>query len=125
MMAPLRIALLLNELKGMFAMKTETILNEIRELNFSYLLLAKHMIREDREQAMYRLGLSEGLADTLDALTTAQVMRMAATNMLICRFRFDDEIVWNLLTSHGKEHNQSVGGVHAAILMSGMLAEVA
>jgi len=39
----------------------EQLLEEVREVNLAYLVLAQHMIRADLSQAMYRLGVSEGL----------------------------------------------------------------
>jgi flagellar transcriptional activator FlhD len=103
-------------------MNTDQILNEIREANLSYLLLAQNMIRSDREQALYRLGLSEEVADMVAGLTTAQVLKIAASNMLMCSFRFDDHLVWSLLGSESRDKNSDVAGVHAAILMSGRSA---
>jgi flagellar transcriptional activator FlhD len=103
-------------------MKSEHLLEEIREANLSYLMLAQRMVREDRVQALYRLGLTEEIANVIERLTAGQILKIAASNMLICRFRFDDQMVWDLLTSHGKDRN--VSGVHAAILMSSKLAEV-
>ena len=97
--------------------KGSRLLEEIREANLSYLLLAQQLIREDRPEALFRLGISEEVADVIASLTTAQVLRIASSNMLMCRFRFDDEVVWNLLTSHSKE--KSISGMHAAILMAG------
>ncbi len=97
--------------------KSSRLLEEIREANLSYLLLAQQLIREDRPEALFRLGISEEVADVIASLTTAQVLRIASSNMLMCRFRFDDEVVWNLLTSHSKE--KSISGMHAAILMAG------
>ena len=44
-------------------MNTEQILAEIREANLSYLMLAQSLIRTDREQALFRLGVSEETAD--------------------------------------------------------------
>ena len=41
-------------------MNTEQILAEIREANLSYLMLAQSLIRADREQALFRLGISDG-----------------------------------------------------------------
>ena len=40
------------------AMTNDQILAEIRETNLSYLMLAQSLIRSDREQALFRLGLS-------------------------------------------------------------------
>ena len=109
-------------------MNTETMLDEIRDANLTYLMLAQALIRKDRAQALFRLGLSEEVADMVASLTAGQILKIAATNMVMCTFRFDDQVVWNLLTSHGAKGAQAdrgVSGVHAAILMSGQLAAAA
>ena len=71
---------------------------------------------EDRAEAIIRLGISDDVAGIIEKLTTAQVLKIASTNMLMCRFRFDDTIVWNLLTNTTKD--RAVTGMHAAILMT-------
>ena len=98
-------------------------LDDIREANLTYLILAQRLLQHDRAEAMFRLGVSEDVADILANLSTAQVVKIAATNMLMCRFRFDDALVWNLLT--GTKGDRGVGGVHAAILMATSVAEAA
>ena len=50
-------------------MTTEQILAEIREANLSYLMLAQSLIRADREQALFRLGVSEDTATLIGTLT--------------------------------------------------------
>ncbi len=107
-------------------MNTEQILAEIREANLSYLMLAQSLIRADRDQALYRLGVSEETANLIGMLTPAQMMKIASGNTLLCRFRMDDDIVWSLLTSHGKSAaNDSVSRLHASILMAGRHQEAA
>ncbi len=107
-------------------MNADQILAEIREANLSYLMLAQSLIRADREQALYRLGISEDTATMIGGLSSAQIMKIAQTNTLLCRFRMDDEIVWNLLTSHGKSSaNDGTARLHAAILMAGRHQEAA
>lgn len=107
-------------------MNADQILAEIREANLSYLMLAQSLIRADRDQALYRLGIGEETANMIAVLTSAQIMKIAQTNTLLCRFRMDDDIVWNLLTSHGKTAaNDQVGRLHAAILMAGRHQEAA
>ena len=107
-------------------MNADQILLEIREANLSYLMLAQSLIRSDRDQALYRLGISEENAALLAMLTPAQMMKITAGNTLLCRFRMDDDLVWNLLTSHGKSAaNQGVAGLHASILMAGRHQEAA
>ncbi len=106
-------------------MNADQILMEIREANLSYLMLAQSLIRADREQALFRLGISEDTAAMLNTLTPAQIMKIAASNTLLCRMRVDDDLVWSLLTNHGKSSNDSVTRLHANILMAGRHQEAA
>jgi flagellar transcriptional activator FlhD len=106
-------------------MNADQVLMEIREVNLSYLMLAQNLIRSDREQALFRLGLSEEAANMLAILTPAQIMKMASSNTLLCRMRIDDDLVWSLLTSHSKSANDSVTRLHANILMAGRHQEAA
>jgi flagellar transcriptional activator FlhD len=107
-------------------MNSEQILTEIREANLAYLMLAQNLIRADREQAMYRLGISEENAQMLELLTPSQLMRVASGNTLLCRFRIDDELVWGLLTNHAKTATNDVTNrLHASILMAGRHQEAA
>lgn len=107
----------------------ERLMSEIRDANLSYLILAQRLIRADKPQALYRLGLSEGIADVLDALTPSQLLKLSAGSMLMCRFRFDDEMIWSLLTDHGRNGEKEPAGersaarLHASILMAGNYAE--
>lgn len=107
-------------------MDTTQILAEIREANLSYLMLAQSLIRADREQALFRLGVSEDTANMITTLTPAQMMKVAGGNTLLCSFRMSDDLVWSLLTSHGKSaSNDSVSRLHASILMAGRHQEAA
>ncbi len=107
-------------------MNTEQILAEIREANLSYMMLAQSLIRTDREQALFRLGVSEETAALLEILSPAQMMKIAASNTLLCRMRVDDDLVWSLLTNHGKSAaNEGVSRLHASILMAGRHREAA
>ena len=62
----------------------------------------------------------------ISLLTPAQMMKIAAGNTLLCKFRMDDELVWGLLTSHGKSaSNDTTTRLHASILMAGRHQEAA
>ena len=107
-------------------MNKDQILAEIREANLSYLMLAQSLIRADREQALFRLGISEESAALIALLTPAQMMKIASGNTLLCRFRMDDDLVWGLLSTHGKSAaTESVSRLHASILMAGRHQEAA
>jgi flagellar transcriptional activator FlhD len=107
-------------------MTSEQILAEIREANLSYLMLAQSLVRHDKEQALFRLGLNEDNANLINTLSPAQMMKIASCNTLLCRFRMDDDMVWNLITSHGKgAANDGMSRLHASILLAGRHAEAA
>lgn len=107
-------------------MTNEQLLAEIREANLTYLMLAQSMIRKDKAEAVFRLGLNEEAADILSALSSAQVLKLASRNTLLCSFRVDDELVWSLLTNHSanKIGNEATNTLHANILMASRVSEV-
>ena len=107
-------------------METSQILAEIREANLSYMMLAQSLIRNDRETALFRLGVSEETAAILEVLSPAQMMKIASGNTLLCRMRVDDDLVWSLLTNHGRgAANDTTSRLHASILMAGRHQEAA
>jgi flagellar transcriptional activator FlhD len=95
--------------------------NDIKEVNLAYLILAQNMVRGDRETAIFRLGISDEIADIISRLTPGQVLKMAGSDMLLCSFRFDDALLLDLLANH--ERDRGVGHVHAAILAAGKPVE--
>ncbi|MES2949703.1 MAG: flagellar transcriptional regulator FlhD [Pseudomonadota bacterium] len=106
-------------------MTNDQMLTEIREANMTYLMLAQNLIRQDLPEALFRLGMSEESAQLIGTLSPAQIMKIASCNMLLCRFRVDDDMVWNLLTNHSvnKVDNDATTKLHASILMAGRYAE--
>lgn len=93
----------------------------IRDINLTYLMLAQQIIKEDKSAAIFRLGLSQDLVDVLVKLTPPQIIKMAASNMLLCRFRFDEKLLHNLVTDYSKDRLMAQS--HAAILMSAQAVE--
>ncbi len=106
-------------------MTDEQMTAEIRETNLTYLMLAQNLIRKDKAEAQFRLGISEESADLIAALSPAQISKIASSSMLLCRFRMDDEVVWSLLTNQAarKVDNDATTRLHASILMAGRFAE--
>jgi flagellar transcriptional activator FlhD len=100
----------------------ESMLAEIREANLTYLILAQRMLRADRAQGMFRLGIGEDVATIVETLTTAQMIKIAGTSFLMCKLRFDDRMVWDLITGHDE---LAMKGAHAAILLARALPEAA
>lgn len=97
-------------------MNSNEIIREIREINLSYLLLAQQLVRESRAEAMVRLGVGNEVAEIINDLTPSQLSRLATSNMLLCRFRFDDHVILSALTHHAKVRDMTQ--THAAILLA-------
>jgi flagellar transcriptional activator FlhD len=95
-------------------MSKDKLFDEIRDANLNYLLLAQAMIREDRAAAVYRLGICDELAELLDTLSPAQLMKIASSSTLLCRFRYDDHLILDMLVSHSRD--KQMARTHAAIL---------
>lgn len=95
----------------------ETPVNEIGDLNLSYLLLAQRLVKEDLDVAMFRLGLSREIVDLLGKLSLSQLVKLASSSLLICRLRFDDPAILSALTEDNK--SLSLQQAHAAIVLSG------
>ncbi|MFN7711258.1 MAG: flagellar transcriptional regulator FlhD [Curvibacter sp.] len=106
-------------------MSDEQLNADIREANLTYLMLAQNLIRKDKAEAQFRLGISEESADLMAALSPAQLSKIASSSMLLCRLRMDDNVVWSLLTNHTtrKVDNDTTTRLHASILMAGRHVE--
>jgi flagellar transcriptional activator FlhD len=107
-------------------MNDDQLTQDIRDANLTYLMLAQNVIRKDKAEALFRLGISEESANLIAMLSPAQIVKIASSPMLLCRFRVDDDLVWGLLTNHkaaAKVNNESTTRLHASILMAGRFAE--
>lgn len=96
-------------------------LTEIKEVNLSYLLLVQRLLREDKAMGMFRMGVSQEMADVLSNLTLAQTVKLSASNQILCRFRFDDHAFLSALADKGRSAATTLA--HAAIVMAGQPAE--
>ena len=97
-------------------MNPEQMTEEIREVNLSYMLLARQMVQQDKASAIYRLGISKEVADIIDNLSHGQILKMVSANLLLCRFRIDDRLILEMLANNNRSHAMSQS--HAAILMA-------
>lgn len=102
-------------------MNENDIMSEIKDANLNYLMLAQQLIRSDKDTAMFRLGISKDIADLLEGLSNLQLLKLANTNMMLARFRFDDSAILGMLTNYTK--NASQAHLHTAVLMAGQPAE--
>lgn len=97
-------------------MYTSELLKHIYDINLSYLLLAQRLIVQDKASSMFRLGISEEMADTLAILTLPQMVKLAETNQLVCHFRFDDHHTVTRLTQDSRVDD--LQQIHTGIMLS-------
>jgi flagellar transcriptional activator FlhD len=102
-------------------MTPNDMMTEIRDANLSYLMLAQQMIRADKATAIFRLGIAKEIADLIEGLNNAQILKLAGSNMMLARFRFEDSSILCMLTNYNKE--RALAHSHAAILMAGQAVE--
>lgn len=95
--------------------------SEIKDANLSYMLLAQQMIKDDKVASIFRLGVSEEMADLIAGLTPAQIMKMSSSNMMLYRFRFDERLLLNMISDFNKDRMMSQA--HATILMTAQPVE--
>ncbi len=76
-----------------------SVMDDIREVNLSYLVLARRMLHEDFNAALLRLGFSEDVANLLRNMSSSQLVKMANCGNVLCRFRFDDYTTLSSLTT--------------------------
>ncbi len=89
---------------------------EISDLNLTYMLLAQKLLRQDRAAAMFRLGITRELADMLVGMSLSQIVRLAATNFVLCGFRLDDVPVVGSMVQDSKDH--ALQQAHLSILLA-------
>jgi flagellar transcriptional activator FlhD len=102
-------------------MKANELTAEIKDLNLTYLMLAQQMVIADKDMAIFRLGISKDIADILEVLTPGQILKLANSNMMLCRIRFDDNLVFGMLANYTKD--KLMAQSHATILFSGQPVE--
>jgi flagellar transcriptional activator FlhD len=84
-------------------MKSSDLATEIKESNLTYLLLAQQMVIADKDMAIFRLGISRDIADILEVLTPGQILKLSNSNMMLCRIRFDDNMVFGMPANYSKD----------------------
>lgn len=101
-------------------MNETEMMSEIKDANLNYLMLAQQMIRADKATAIFRLGVSDDIADLIEGLSNFQILKLSSSNMMLARFRFEDSAILNMLTDYTKD--RALANAHSAILLSGQPA---
>ncbi|WP_136255287.1 flagellar transcriptional regulator FlhD [Onishia niordana] len=97
-------------------MINQQLLDEIQDLNLSYLLLAQRMLADDRSMAMFRLKVDEEMADLLVSLSARQLGQLSRTNQLLCQLSLNDADQLQTLVQQRREHG--LAQTHTSMLLS-------
>lgn len=90
---------------------------EIADLNLTYMLLAQKMLRADKPAAMLRLGISPAVAELLSTLPLADVIKLAASNFVLCTFRLDELPGFRSVVEGARQ--QALQQAHISIILAG------
>lgn len=103
------------------SIELDSALNDIREVNLSYLMLAQRLLRENYSAGMFRLGFTQDVAEIIMQLSPMQMVKLAGSSSLVCGFRLNDYSLLSALTQ------DVLGGVlqqaHSTILLAQKSAE--
>ncbi len=89
-------------------------IDEIHELNLTFLLLAQRMAQENIEAAAVKLGVEVETLRWLLGLTPVKLVRIAQGAMMVPHFRFDGELLRGLAGEGARE--ETAAQVHALTL---------
>jgi flagellar transcriptional activator FlhD len=104
-------------------MNTADASREIADLNLTYMLLAQKLLRENKSAAMLRLGTSPEMADLLIGMSLPEVIRIAASNFVLCAFRLDESpVLRTVMQGAGQGPLQQA---HISILLAGAQNQLA
>lgn len=92
------------------------LLQNIHDINLSYLLLAQQLIRDDKFTSVFKLGLEDSTIEMLKDLSLPKLIKLSTSGQLICRLRLDNEAVINCLTRDSRI--DALQRIHTGIILS-------
>lgn len=96
---------------------SSNILQQIEDLNLTYLLLAKHVLEKDFPSGLFRLGISQPEGQKLLSLSPKQISQLSRTNQLVFNLRLGMDSL-ELGSSMDKRDMSKLPNIHAIRLAS-------
>jgi flagellar transcriptional activator FlhD len=95
-------------------MPGDTTFQEICDINRSWLRLAQRLLSHDIDKGRETLGMSRDAAEMLLRLTAEQIVRLTASNQLLCRINLNDVVLLKALRDKGlatteQQHSEVAG----------------
>jgi hypothetical protein len=76
---------------------------EIESLNLNALVLAQNLLKARREEALFRFGIDEKTAALIEAFSVRQMQTIAKVPYFLFPFRFDHQVIWEILGANPLE----------------------
>ncbi|WP_336239635.1 flagellar transcriptional regulator FlhD [Enterobacter chuandaensis] len=80
----------------------KSVIQNIFNVNLSYLLLIQQLIKDDKVTACFRSGLSIELIELLSVLPLPQIIKLSSSSQLICKLRINDRDILDSLTKESR-----------------------
>jgi len=87
----------------------------------TYMLLAKQLLSEDRDAGIFRLGISEEVADYILSLSAKKLSQISRTNQFLCTLRFDDVAQFEATITSSRDYLSTPS--HHSLLLASKFAE--
>jgi flagellar transcriptional activator FlhD len=99
----------------------ESTLAEIQELNMTYMLLAKQLLSEDREAAIFRLGISPDVGDYILSLSAKKLAQISRTSQFLCSLRIESVVELEATIASHRDYFETPS--HHAVLLASKAAK--
>lgn len=83
----------------------------------TYMLLAKQLLSDDREAGIFRLGITEEVADYILSLSAKKLSQISRTSQFLCSLRFDDVVQFEATIASYRDY-LATPSHHALLLAS-------
>jgi flagellar transcriptional activator FlhD len=78
-------------------MMAPTLLDEINQVNIAFLSMLRRMAQRHESQELGRLGFDEAMCKRFEMLSDDQLIRLASSNHVLCRFAIQTSNLLSLL----------------------------
>lgn len=95
---------------------------DLVEINYNYLVYARHQIKADRRLAIVTLGISDAVATKIENASLVQLRRLANSKLALVKLRFSDKPnYWDKVLTAMKSDVQAenkTGHMHTLLMLS-------
>lgn len=84
-----------------------SLLEEVKQVNFSYLSLIREVAQKQGAVGLCQMGFSEDIANSFVTMTDAQLLKLADSGQLLCRFQMNTAAMLSSLGNPAESRMQA------------------